>query len=142
MTLRSRFVRGAACAALGFLLVAPAGCSRPTATVSGTLRHQGKAVQIGVVLVVDDDGMPHSGRIQPDGTYTVTDILAGPVRFAVISRKPLSRPKGKSEQPEEKTKQQPSVNWFPLPKHVEAVGTSGLSTTLQPGPNTFDLDLQ
>jgi hypothetical protein len=123
------------------LLIASLGCSRPRAAVSGTLRHQGKAVQIGVVLVVDADGMPHSGRIQPDGTYAVTDVPAGPVRFAVSSREPLPLVKGKREQPEGQ-KAQPPVNWFPLPKHVEAVGTSGLSTTLKPGPNTFDLDLE
>jgi hypothetical protein len=29
-----------------------------------------------------------------------------------------------------------------LPPHYAAVGTSGLSTTLKPGPNTFDLDLE
>ena len=141
MRLRTHLARGAAGAALGFLLVASAGCSRPTAAVCGTLRHQGKTVQIGMVLVVDTEGMPHSGRICPDGTYAVTDVPAGPVRFAVISRKPLLHPKGKKEQPEVK-RERPAVNWFPLPKHVEAVGTSGLSTTLKPGPNTFDLDLQ
>src|SRR5215472_11303028 len=132
MRLRTHFVRGAAGATLGFLLVASAGCSRPTAAVSGTLRYQGKAVEIGVVLVADADGRPHSGHIQPDSTYTVTDVPPGPVRFAVLSRKPLSRPKGKKEQPEGK-REQPPGNWFPLPKHVEAVGTSGLSTNLQPG---------
>jgi hypothetical protein len=127
-------IRRAVCVALGFVLVVASGCSRPTASVSGAVHHQNKVVQLGLVQVVDADGMSYSGRIQPDGSYAVEGIPVGPVRFAVISRRPP---------PKAATKQgKPPGNWFALPKHAEAVGTSGLATELQPGSNTFDLDVR
>jgi hypothetical protein len=32
--------------------------------------------------------------------------------------------------------------WFPLPKQYELVDTSGITITIQPGDNTFDIELK
>jgi hypothetical protein len=138
------------CGWLGLLVVA--GCGPAKTEVSGTVRYQGKPLTSGDVLVVDADGMPHTSPISAEGAYTARDVPVGPVRFAVLlvgnerrntSKLPKREPgKRRAKIDVSKLDDKGTAAKPQLPPRYAAVGTSGLSTTLQPGPNTFDLDLE
>jgi hypothetical protein len=145
---RQRIVRR--CGWLALLLVI-AGCGPAKTEVSGIVRYKGEPLTSGDVLVVDADGMTYATPISSEGGYTAHGIPVGPARFAVLTgvrpqnvEKPRKRQPGERrgntgliERDTSKTPVKPQ-----LPARYAAVGTSGLSTTLQPGPNTFDLDLE
>ena len=137
---------------LGLLLLVVAGCGPAKTDVSGTVRYQGKALTRGDVLVVDVAGMTYATPISSEGGYTARGIPVGPVRFAVLQirnrRENIEKLRelepgewrGEADLIERDTSKIPVK--LQLPARYAAVGTSGLSTTLKPGPNTFDLDLQ
>jgi hypothetical protein len=106
------------------LVLVAVGCGPAKTEVSGTVRYRGELLTSGDVLVVDADGMPHPSPISREGSYAAQGVPVGPVRFAV-----QVLDKDKSGKPL-------------LPPRYAAVGTSGLSTTLRAGPNTFNLDLE
>jgi hypothetical protein len=130
------------------------GCAAGKADVAGKVTHKGKPVAMGTVIVRGSDGIEMTGAIQPDGSYLVRGVTAGAVKFAVISRDPAvvgararagkGRPDGKEEtKPEEAPKPPPEndAKWFPLPINYESPDSSGLTTTLHSGENSYDLDL-
>jgi hypothetical protein len=138
---------------LGLLLVV-AGCGPAKTDVSGTVRYQGKPLTFGNVLVVDADGMPHTSLISDEGSYAASGVPVGPVRFAVLvsdmdvnklPKRKASERRGKFGFNKRGTSRRDNNAPPPkplLPPRYAAVGTSGLSTNLQPGSNTFNLDLE
>jgi hypothetical protein len=129
-----------------------AGCGPAKTEVSGIVRYQGKPLTFGDVLVVDTDGMPHTSAISPEGSYTAREVPVGPVRFAVLlvgnerrnTVKLTKREPGKRRAKIVLSKGDDSGTLAKplLPPRYAAIGTSGLSTTLKPGENVFDLDLE
>jgi hypothetical protein len=136
-----------------------AGCGRGIARLSGVVRFQGKTVASGTVNAVGVDNRPRIADIGSDGSYTFTDLPAGPVRFFVLSPEPSKddpdRPR-KDLSPKkllEGVKLPPqlprparlgpdSALWFPLPERYSRYDTSGLEAVLQPGENRHDLELE
>jgi hypothetical protein len=80
--------RGVVLCALVAALGGFTGCGRGTGDVSGRVTHKGKTVVCGSVTLVGPDGMTKSGRINPDGTYSVSGVGAGTVQLAVVSDDP------------------------------------------------------
>jgi hypothetical protein len=136
---------------LGPLLLALAGCAEGRADVTGKVMHRGKTVLWGTVILQGPDGIPITGMIQPDGTYTVQGVAAGKVLLGVISRDPgvlagTKRPRGfKSQHSDRPQPPPPTViersKWFPLPEKYEDPTKSGLEATLKGGANSYDIDL-
>ncbi len=145
--MRNRTLAGA----LAPLLLALAGCGTGKAEVTGKVTHHGKPVTWGTVIVQGPDGMPQSGAIQPDGTYLVQGVAAGPAKVGVISRDPGVRAGGRGRRVDKGDAggQQTAVTypavdrskWFPLPEKYESPDTSGLTAILAPGANAHDIDL-
>ena len=75
---------------LGLLmsLLAAVGCGGGTADVSGKVTFKGKPVTYGTVMILGSGGLPKSGVLRPDGTFTVTGVPLGPVKVAVSSPRP------------------------------------------------------
>jgi hypothetical protein len=65
------------------LAVGLAGCGPQAVEVTGRVSYQGKPVGRGSVTLVGSDNLPYTGAIQPDGTYTVASVPAGPVKIGV-----------------------------------------------------------
>jgi hypothetical protein len=134
------------------MLLVVSGCGPAKTEVSGTVRYQGKLLTSGHVLVVDADDMPHSSPISGEGSYTAREVPVGPVRFAVqIRNKRDNVGKPRKREPGERRGRSDLVNKHKdngtpakslLPSRYASPTTSGLSTTLKPEPNTFDLDLE
>jgi hypothetical protein len=148
----------------GFLLGLPLGCSPGQGDVHGQVKYQGKVVSQGSVVMVGGDQKPIVGRIETNGTYSVQGVPAGVVRIAVVSPRPgaaLTSPRRgtvNSKGPanlKSKIGAQTAQNdaagiiansvrsrWFPLPKEYEDPDTSGLTTEIHRGENTFDIELK
>ena len=139
-------------AILAPLLLAVAGCGESKADVSGRVTHQGKTVSWGTVILQGPNGIPMSGAINPDGTYTVQGVAAGKVRIGVISRDPGVRAgvrsrrvdKGDAAGAPPPQPPPPAIDrskWFPLPEKYEDPTKSGLETTIKGGATSYDIDL-
>src|SRR5262249_3300084 len=69
------------------LSVAVAGCSRPTATVSGQVAFQNQPVPAGSVTFIHANGTTVSGSIQ-EGGYSIAKVHTGPCTILVVSLPP------------------------------------------------------
>jgi hypothetical protein len=142
------------CPGLIGLLTIATGCPGSNeAEVSGSVRYRGRPVRSGTVFTFAGDGIPHSSRINPDGTYSMKTIPAGPVRFSVQSPNPAKvaiSPEGAQQRESVRpipapgdTLQTPNRGvWIAIPDRYGTPASSGLSTTLRSGINTFNIELQ
>ncbi len=138
--------------------LATAGCSRSTATVSGTINFKGAPLKGGTVLFVNEDGTTVSATIGEDGKYTIRNIHPGPVQIAVKTaflrpndKAPASKHPYKLVNPPADQEGQPiqrghdptanAKRFVAIPPHYEELDTSGLTYTVEPGNQTHDLDL-
>jgi hypothetical protein len=78
-----------ACWAFVAVLLAVAGCSRSTGTVSGKVTFQDQPLPAGSVSFVHADGTTVSGSIQ-EGNYSIDKVPTGPCTILVVSL-PLPR---------------------------------------------------
>src|SRR5437879_3893437 len=62
-----------------------------SATVTGHVTFLGRPVIWGSVILVGADGRSVVGRIQPDGSYTITNAPTGEVGVSITSPDPLAQ---------------------------------------------------
>lgn len=134
-------------------LLAVAGCGQPTATVTGTVRYQGKPLVCGNVTLVASSGVAFAGSIRPDGSYSIPDVPTGPVKLGVTSLDPNLRPEaagrysgrdtgtaGGKDRPPSGPPAPPVVGWFAIPAKYMHPGSSGLTGRVEPNsPLHIDL---
>jgi hypothetical protein len=124
---------------MGFLLLA-AGCGAGRGELKGKVTYQGKTVTSGSVLVLGQDGVPRSGLIREDGSYSVPDVRVGAVKIAVTRPEPAAS----SARPGKYGTRKPppaDPHWFPLPARYAEFETSGVTFTVEKGANEFDVVL-
>ncbi|HEY7425889.1 MAG TPA: hypothetical protein VH682_16785 [Gemmataceae bacterium] len=108
------------------------GCGKPTGEVSGVVTYNGEPLPSGTVLFVGA-GPPNEGKadpvsqIQSDGRYHIPRVVCDDVRIIVQTPPVMKGPKAR-----------PSIE---IPKHYADPEKSGLTYTVTPGPQTFDLKL-
>ncbi len=127
------------------------GCDRTRpGDVSGIVRYNNKKLVYGSVVLVGGDGIPRTGGIGSDGTYSITNVPSGDVKVAVVCERPVApgvkKPsaEGQPERPAPSAPPAPQstpAGWFPIPKKYADVTTSGLTITISAGPNSQDLSL-
>lgn len=141
--------------AAALALLALAGCGGGTASVSGKVTFQGKPVVYGTVVLIGADGLPRSGQIQPDGTFTVPGVAVGTAKAAVSSPPPPGAEPakkaargGRDAEDDERAPPPPPApvdpavvkGWFPLPEKYGDPDKSGLTVQVGSGqPADFDL---
>jgi hypothetical protein len=138
------------------------GCSSATGEVKGRVTFRGKSVVSGSVVLLGADNKVVSGPLDAEGRYAVYGVALGTVHVAVVSPNPAPRrrlPRAFLERVEKESKlleeennlndsppptapKVDSSKWFPLPKQYELADTSGITTTIYSGENTFDIDLK
>jgi hypothetical protein len=70
-------------------LLASAGCGgKKTATVSGRVTYQGKAVPMGAIYFHGPNDQMAMGILQSDGSFAATDVPIGQVKATVLARDP------------------------------------------------------
>jgi hypothetical protein len=136
--------------AVAGLVLAFTGCGKSTATVSGKVTLDGKALKSGSVTMVGEDKLPLSAPIQ-DGTYKIEKVPYGTVQVAVVSPDPqesgltpekvAAMAKYGRKLPNVPTQPAEIKGWFPIPSGYGDVGRSGLSLTVSEPETSFDIPL-
>jgi hypothetical protein len=124
------------------ILVAVTGCGRTgdhlTAPVSGTVTLDGKSLTGGTITFFPEQGKMASGRIQPDGTFTLTTYQSGDGAITGKCRAAIAVLVGGGEENEDKP-----VERSALPRKYSSPETSGLEYEVTAnGPNNFQLELK
>lgn len=119
------------------LMIACTGCGPSYGDVRGTVTLNGKPVTKGIVIFLDETNLPYSGEIQPDGTYSIQKIPAGPVKVYAYTRPPSSATLRTRDPAAPAEKPGPDD----IPAKYANPETSGLSTTIKSGSNEFNLAL-
>jgi hypothetical protein len=118
--------------------------------VSGRVTYRGKPLSSGYVIMVGRNNQLATGEISEDGRYTVDGVVAGSIRIAVSSPKPLgvSLPsralaqRGMSGAPK-----MPAATsrvrkaWFPIPGYYGDPDDSGLTVKVPKGESQHDIAL-
>jgi hypothetical protein len=130
--------------------------------VTGRVTFRGKPVVSGSVVMLGADNKLVSCPLDAEGRYALNDFPLGTVQVAVVSPNPnpplrlprrllkrrekeiklLEEKKDVKDSPAPAAPKVDSNKWFPLPKQYELADTSGITTTIHSGDNTFDIELK
>lgn len=129
-------------AGLGF---GGAGCGHPNGHVSGSVVFDGQPLAGGrVTFVCEGQGRPIIESWIEYGEYAISNAPVGPAKVIVETFKPQPKP---PEGVDPVTGIDYSVGWVdtgpyvPIPKRYAIPEKSGLTCTIVPGPQTFDIAL-
>jgi hypothetical protein len=129
------------------------GCGPGKGDVTGSVTYKDKALKIGTVQFTASDGAVKDAQIQPDGTFSLNGVAVGLAKVSVVSRddeRMVKYVKALSAGAREmKGGKVGSGTPLPPPKELsfipETYGdpiTSGLTFKVEPGKNTYKLDLK
>jgi hypothetical protein len=146
-----------------FVLTLPAGCGGSQGTVSGQVLFHGKPLPGGRVIFRPDDSSKNTVTAQLDenGRYEAT-LPAGAVKIAVDNRElrrlpsaprpalppgvtlppPSKSGAGSPAPPPENTPPKLPGNYIPIPPRYCDVDASGLTYTVKPGTQSYDIELK
>jgi hypothetical protein len=132
---------------LALLLIA--GCSgkrsQNTANLSGKLSYKDQPIKAGVMQIYTEQGL-YSATINPDGTYTATQLPPGKATVTIETEsinpnKPVYGG-GKYEVKKSKAEKEPeALEYVKIPLKYRQENTSDLKIELKPGKNTHDFNL-
>jgi len=114
------------------------------ATLEGTVKYADEDVHFAMIQVMGPDGVA-TGTVQEDGRYRVENVPVGEVRIGVNTAAALGQYQSKAmggayKGPEAKGKGKVvGVKFVPVPDKYAKPETSGITTTIKKGPNTFDI---
>ncbi len=153
---RLRWPLAVALVCLGAVLASGCGPRRPaTAPVRGKVTCGGQPVTEGTVTFYPEQGRSATGRIQPDGSYTLTTFQQGDgallgkhkvtieaVRFTGGAPQPTSMEEEirMAMQKQPAGYGPPQAEWLVPPRYAKRE-TSDLTFEVKPGPNTADFDV-
>lgn len=148
----SRYLRHFTAFALVACLPWIAGCgvresklAESGATLTGTITYKDAPIEFAMVIVQGDNDVTTTGKVGDDGKYKVENVPLGTVKIAVNTQAGQSDFQTKSMQQNSAALDPKATKKPTLPKFVDVpqkyfdVKTSGLTTTIQKGENTFDI---
>jgi hypothetical protein len=132
------------------LLFVLAGCGRKLAIVDGKITVDGRPANSGRVFFRSaDEKSVVFAYIAPDGAYHAIDVPPGPMKVWItpltkMERSKLQRraatKKGKTAEAAE-APEAPILSFVSIPQKYQAPTSSGLTTTVQTGTNTYNIQL-
>jgi len=130
---------GVAVVLLASLAAAGCGGGRNVAPVSGKVTYAGEPLANGTVAFVGEDGRTDSSPLKEDGSYLIAKAPIGPVKIGVQTFPPSPMVIRPDAPPSAATK--PNLKYVRLPPRYNDPNKSGLTYTVQPGPQTHDIPL-
>jgi hypothetical protein len=124
------------------------GCSHrpPAGTVTGTVRYKGEIVPAGKVTFFGPSNQAASAPINPDGTYTATDVPLGSVKVIVNTLRPTAELKKAAKQMKKrfgKGNEYPeSSDAVSVPEKYGDPAKSPLSLTVKEGSQPYDIEMK
>jgi hypothetical protein len=136
----------ALCIAGGLLIFS--GCGKKSTEVSGTVKLNGKAIKVGEITFIAEDGSLDTSQIK-DGAYTLYRAPVGMVKITVKSTKPVpyvNRHGGMKAPPEgaaapQAADEQTDKNYIPVPKKYNDAETTDLTYEVKSGKQEYNIDL-
>jgi hypothetical protein len=130
-------------------VLAISGCGKsgaPTATVSGTVTYRGAPVTAGTVSFFGPDNRVATTSINPDGTYTATNVPVGEVTVAVNTPRPVTELKKAAKQNKKRfgvgVPYPETVDRISIPVDYSNPAKSGLGLTVVKGSQPYDIVLK
>ncbi len=131
---------------LVFLLVF-AGCARyeyrlpeTGATLEGTITYNGETVQMAQINVLSDKGQ--SLGVIDDGRYKVERVPLGEIKIGINTEAERGNFIGQSMARSKGVATGPALKFIALPAKYWDADTSGVTTTVKKGQNTFNIVLK
>jgi hypothetical protein len=132
-----------------FLAGAVAGCASK-GNVTGKVTHKGKPVASGSVTLIASDNLAYGTMISADGTYSIPNVPAGPVKIAVVSPNPGAATRGTAMKGSgiDDASGGPDLaapaagGWFEIPEKYADHQSSGLTATVRSPVTMIDLNLE
>lgn len=125
-------VRSAVRLALAAAALVLAGCGGK-GQVSGKVNYKGKPLPTGTITFYDRANRAVSSAIQKDGSYSVEQVAAGPVKVSVVMPMPIYMPGDKPP---------PGPPPPTLPAHYTDREKSGLDFEVKAGAQQHDFNLE
>ena len=123
-----------------------AGCSRyeyrlpdTGATLEGTVTYGGETLQMAQIMVLGEKSQA-IGEIQ-NGRYKVESVPVGEVKIGVNTEAVRSAMIGQQMARAKGVDTGPALKFISVPAKFAEPDTSGISTTIKRGPNSFDIIL-
>jgi hypothetical protein len=130
--------------------LAIAGCGKSLAEVSGTVTYKGKALKGGSVLFRGSDGVEYPVNIDAEGKY-VTKVMTGDAQVLVtwVNDEAMTKytlalsaqARGAKDGKLPTAPPPPPESFSLIPEKYGEYPTSGLTTTVKRGKNTYDIAL-
>ncbi len=130
---------------LGLLL---AGCSaggggvkypETGATLEGTVTYGGEKVEVALIIVQNADGSA-TGFVDDNGHYKVENVPLGEVNIGVSTEAGKGAAMGRMmAKAQGKAGSAPKI--IDVPSRYAEPSQSGIKTTIQKGPNTYDINI-
>ncbi len=144
----SRVFRLFAC--LGVLgCLALASCSQverlplSNATLEGTVTYQGKPVPYGLVIATQAEGkVSATGNADENGKYKLSNVPLGTVQIAVNTEAGRGMMMGQMMAKSKGAKGASAPSFVDVPKKYFDPTSSGITTNVVEGPNTFNIELK
>ncbi len=122
------------------LLVFVVGCGKSKGTISGTVKFKGTPLTSGTVLFHGPDGYVDSTSISATGEYRLENFPVGEARITVVTQRyEKVEPSGGPSAPGGARKE--VKGFVAIPKKYSDPDRSGLTWTVQKGPQQRDIDL-
>lgn len=115
------------------------------ATLTGTITYKDEPIEFAMVIVQGENNVATTGKVRDDGKYLVENVPLGPVKVAVNTQAAMGDFTSKNMQQNssaldpKKSGKISAPKFQDVPKKYFVVETSGLTTTIQKGENTFDI---
>lgn len=116
------------------------------ATLTGTITHKGTPIEFAMVIVQSKDGAQSAvGKVNDDGKYSVSNCPIGEVLVGVNTDAGRGEFTSKTMQQNsaaldpKASKKITSPTFIEVPKKYFDPATSGLTTTIKAGENSYDL---
>jgi len=122
---------------IALAIVAVAGCGGiKKVTVNGTVAYKGQRLSSGMLQFVGADGAYSAGKINPDGTFIVTDVVPGEVKIGI-----METPGGSGSSSNAKGSTGPQAAPVALPDKYRDPEKSGLARTITSETRELHLEL-
>jgi len=124
-----------------------AGCAKPKGSISGKVTYQGKPLTTGFVTFTPEKGPAVNSPIYGEGKYRVESVPVGAAKISVTAVSATStetlRKVSNPKDPKEMMKAlKPESTGTKIPSTYNDPDKSGLTYTVQQGPQEHDIQLQ
>ena len=148
---RARLVT--ACLALTAAVLAASGCGKRSAELTGTVSYKKKLLPFGWVKAQGSDGVFRDAEIKSDGTYHFAELPLGETKFTVSCVDPKIEEHARKLLAHQRSGdklggglavsegEDPFAKFYLIPKIYEDVTQSGLEFKIEPGSNTYNIEL-